>query len=127
MNTLRVVHDHPEEPSQPQPGRRRHRGLRIAAAIAACLLLLLVVCAAGLVALVNVDGVHRYLIGRIEREASEELGVRVELENFTLHLSTLSLDLYGIAVAGAKPYAGPRLLVVDHVAQGGLGGALLGK
>jgi translocation and assembly module TamB len=117
MNTLRVIDDRPGPPD-PQPNRRRRRGLRFAAAIAGSLLLLAIVCATGLVALVNVDGVHRYLIGRLEREASEKLGVRVSLENFTLHLSTLSLDLYGIAIDGAKPYDVPRLLVVDHVAVG---------
>jgi translocation and assembly module TamB len=117
MNTLRAISAH-HEPEKPRRPRHTHRGLRVAGAVAASMLLLLVVCAAGLVALVNVDGVHRYLIGLAERKASEKLGARVSLDNFTLHLSTLSLDLYGIGVDGAKPYASPRLLVVDHVAVG---------
>jgi translocation and assembly module TamB len=120
MNRIRL--DYPdEEPSNPQrtsPRPPRYRILRLVLSIAACLVLLIIVCAAGLVALVNVDGVHRYLIGLAERQASDELGVRVQLENFTLHLSTLSVDLYGISVDGSPSYQGPRLLTVDHVAVG---------
>ena len=92
MNTLRAFPTHHEPEKPPQP-RRKRRGLRVAAFLAASLLLLLIVCAIGVVALVNVDGVHRYLIGLAERKASEKMGVRVELENFTLHLSTLSLEI----------------------------------
>ena len=66
-------------------------------------------------ALVNTDGVHRYLLNMVQSKASEALGVRVQLQNFTLHLSTLSLDLYGIRVAGANPYPDPPLLQADHV------------
>lgn len=70
------------------------------------------------VALVNRDGVHRYLLGLAQRKAGEALGVRVTLENFTLHPGSLSLDLYGIRVSGAAPYQDPPLLEADHVGVG---------
>jgi translocation and assembly module TamB len=76
---------------------------------------LILACALGFVALVNSDGVHRYLIGLAQREASKKLGVRVQLQNFTLHLSSLALDLYGITVDGAAPYNHPPLLEADHI------------
>jgi translocation and assembly module TamB len=124
MNRNRLLDPTPE-PVPPQPHqqpaqrpRRWRRILKFALSIAGCLLLLVIACAAGLVALVNRDGVHRYLIGLAGRKASEKLGVHVQLENFTLHLSSLSLDLYGVSVDGAAPYASPRLLVADHVAVG---------
>jgi translocation and assembly module TamB len=121
MNRNRVFDPAPDPEPEPAPSprpRRSRRILRLTLSIAGCLLLLLMVCAAGLVALVNTDGVHRYLIGLAQRKASEQLGVRVHLENFTLHWSTLSLDLYGISVDGAAPYPSPRLLAADHVAAG---------
>src|ERR1700744_127533 len=113
----------PQVPQKPsgrpnQRPRRARRIVKIVLSIAGCLLVLVIACAVGLVALVNRDGVHRYLIGLAGRKASEKLGVHVQLENFTLHLSTLSLDLYGVSVDGAAPYASPRLLVADHVAVG---------
>jgi translocation and assembly module TamB len=72
--------------------------------------------AVALIALLNNQRFHQYLIRTIESQASESLGVRVQLENFTLHLHSLSVDLYGITVDGASPYANPPLLQVNHVA-----------
>ncbi|HEY1767471.1 MAG TPA: translocation/assembly module TamB domain-containing protein [Terracidiphilus sp.] len=117
MNTFRSLHASADPPN-PQPGNTTHRLLRIVSWIAGGLAILLFVCAIGLVALVNTDGVHRYLIGLAQRQATKKLGVRVHLENFTLHLSTLALDLYGIRVDGASPYQQPALLEVDHIAAG---------
>jgi translocation and assembly module TamB len=117
MNRNRLFYPD-EEPSTPKRLQRPHRVLRLVTSLAAWLVLAVIVGAAGLVALVNVDGVHRYLIGVAERKASEELGVRVQLKNFTLHWSTLSVDLYGLSADGARPYETPRLLEVDHVAVG---------
>ena len=74
--------------------------------------------AIALIVLLNNQRFHQYLIRTIESDASESLGVRVQLENFTLHLRSLSVDLYGINVDGASPYANPPLLQVNHVAAG---------
>ncbi len=71
-----------------------------------------------LLTLVNTDGVHRYLLELAQRKASESLGVEVRLQNLLLHCKTLSVDLYGIRVAGAEPYANPPLLTVDHIHAG---------
>lgn len=116
MSTFRA-HSEFADPN-PQHRRRSHRGWRILAWIAGSLVLLVIVCGIGLVALVNTDGVHRYLIGLAQQEASKQLGVRVQLQNFTLHWSGLSLDLYGITVDGAAPYREPALLEADHIAVG---------
>jgi len=61
---------------------------------------------------------HNYLRTTIEENASESLGTRVHLRDFTLHLHNLSLDLYGLRVDGAQPYPDPTLLEVDHVQAG---------
>ncbi|MGA3049885.1 MAG: translocation/assembly module TamB domain-containing protein [Terracidiphilus sp.] len=61
---------------------------------------------------------HDYLRRTVEQKASESLGVRVQLEDFTLSFSTLKLDLYGVTVDGASPYSNPPLLQVDHLEAG---------
>jgi translocation and assembly module TamB len=61
---------------------------------------------------------HNYLIQKIEANATESLGVRVQLQNFALHLHTLSVDLYGITIDGAAPYPNPPLLQTDHIEAG---------
>ncbi|MGB8537133.1 MAG: translocation/assembly module TamB domain-containing protein, partial [Acidobacteriaceae bacterium] len=50
--------------------------------------------------------------------ASESIGTQVQLQNFALHPSNLSLDLYGLTVHGAAPYPDPPLLQVAHAEAG---------
>ncbi len=111
---------------KPEPdgmeGTSRRRGsrawIRLIAWASASVVALVLAAGVTIVALVNTDGVHRYLIGLAQSEASEKLGVQVKLENFTLHLPALRLDLYGIRVSGASPYPDPPLLQADHVEIG---------
>jgi hypothetical protein len=62
-----------------KPNKRDQRGtwMRIAAWIAGSLVLLVLAGVVAITALVNTDGVHRYLLGWAQRKASEVLGVRV--------------------------------------------------
>ena len=76
----------------------------------------LAICAVAI--LLNNARFHQYVIQKIEANATDSLGVRVQLQNFALHLPTLSVDLYGITVDGASPYANPPLLQVDHIEAG---------
>ena len=71
-----------------------------------------------LVPLLNNQRFHSYLLATLQTQASQKLGARVELQNFVLHLSTLSLDLYGLKIHGATPYSDPPLLQVQHVYAG---------
>ena len=61
---------------------------------------------------------HNYLLSTVEKKASESIGTQVQLQNFALHLSTLSLDLYGLTIHGANPYPDPPLLQVAHAEVG---------
>jgi translocation and assembly module TamB len=74
-------------------------------------------CAAAITvaALLHSARFHDYLIRTLEARASQSLGVRVNLENLVLHVTSLGVDLYGIEVDGAAPYQYPPLLQVDHV------------
>ena len=107
-----------EEPRRRKGGRARIRAVSWVGWVVASAAVLVLAAGIAIVAIVNTDGVHRYLIGMAQRKASEALGVPVRLENFALHLPTLSLDLYGLRVSGASPYPNPPLLQADHVALG---------
>ncbi|MEA2261111.1 MAG: translocation and assembly module TamB, partial [Acidobacteriaceae bacterium] len=61
---------------------------------------------------------HNYLLSTVQKKASESIGTQVQLQNFALHLSNLSLDLYGLTVHGANPYPDPPLLQVAHAEVG---------
>ncbi len=97
---------------------RRSMLLRLAAWVGAGITSVVIVLLVAATVLVNTDGVHRYLLGLAQRKAGEALGVRVQLQNFTLHPCSLSLDLYGIRISGAAPYQDPPMLQADHVGMG---------
>lgn len=95
-----------------------HRYFRLIAWFATGLPLIVILCSGLLITLVNSESGHRYLLGLAQRKASSALGVSVQLENFALHLPTLSLDLYGVRIAGAVPHTDPPLLQADHLKVG---------
>ena len=86
--------------------------------IGAALFLLILVLAIAVTILVNNPAFHRYVIRTIQDEAAKSLGVPVQLQEFSLHLSALSVDLYGVTVQGASPYTNPPLLQVQHAKAG---------
>jgi translocation and assembly module TamB len=97
---------------------RRRRVLRAVAWLLAGAAMLAVLIAISIAILLHSERFHNYVLRTVQQKASESLGVRVELQNFALNLSHLGLDLYGITVDGAAPYANPPLLQVDHVEVG---------
>ncbi len=58
---------------------------------------------------------HNYLLKTAQEKASEALGSQVQMQNFAFHLSGLSptVDLYGVVVHGAAPYADPPMLQAE--------------
>ena len=62
--------------------------------------------------------VHNYLLSTIQQRASEAIGTQVQLQNFALHPSNLSLDIYGLTVHGANPSPDPPLLQIAHAEAG---------
>ena len=112
----KIKRDTELERGAPRQGKRRW--LRGIAWTVASLFVLVVACGVAVISLVNTDRAHRYLIGAIESRASAALGVPVQFQNITLHLPTLSLDLYGVRVSGADSYPNPPLLQADHLGLG---------
>lgn len=105
-------------PATTQARAHRSLWLRAAAWIAAGIVLLLVLLVASAALLLQSSSVHAYLLRRAEHAASARLGTRVSLQNFAVHFSTLTLDLYGLTIDGAPPYPQPPLLQVQHATIG---------
>ncbi|HEY4046954.1 MAG TPA: translocation/assembly module TamB domain-containing protein [Acidobacteriaceae bacterium] len=103
---------------QPKIHRPKHPGFRIAGWIAAGLAVLILLVATTTAIVLHTTWFHNYVLLEVQKQASKQLDTKVELQNFTLHLSKLSLDLYGLTVHGAAPYANPPLLQVEHLEVG---------
>jgi translocation and assembly module TamB len=78
---------------------------------------LLFVVVAGIL-LLKSSGFHHYLISKIEQSAGEAAGTRVELQNLTLHVKTLSADVYGLTVHGTEASNDRPFLQVQHAKAG---------
>ena len=104
--------------SNPRWRRPRHPFFRVMAWIAVGMTLLSLLAMAGVAILLNNARFHDYLVRTAEQQASETLGVRVQLQNYAVNFSNLSMDLYGVTVDGASPYSNPPLLQVDHAQAG---------
>jgi translocation and assembly module TamB len=100
------------------PGPRQPRLRRVAAWIAISVVALLVVVGIAVTVVVHSARFHNYVLSEVQKRASDSIGTQVQLQNFALHLSNLSLDLYGLTVHGAAPYTNPPLLQVAHAQVG---------
>lgn len=94
----------------------RHRWPRVLGWIVIAVGVLILAAIATIAILLHSAKFHRYLVALAEQKASAALGTQVQLQNFTLHLSTLSADIYGVTILGAQPYPMPPLLRVRHIA-----------
>src|SRR5437764_10024352 len=115
MATARPFPPPPPGPEPVPPHRRRqHKFVRFAVwfyAFSTALLLLVVIIGA---ILLHSATFHNYVIRTAQEQAQESLGVPVRLQNFALNFKNLSLDLYGVTVAGASPYPNPPVLQLQH-------------
>ena len=53
---------------------------------------------------------HNYVLAKIQQRAREATGGQVQIQNFVLHLSTLTADASGITIRGTEPKSSPPLL-----------------
>lgn len=107
------------DPREPQPDRSFRRPLLIAVRFVAVTIVFPILFGAVVLALlVNSSRGHAYLINTLQKKAGESLGVGVHLQNLNLHLTTLSVDLYGLTIDGAGSHSNPPLLQVQHASAG---------
>lgn len=107
-----------EAPEPQRPRRSLHvayRVLRVLLWSFSGVLAAGVLVAALLIALVNTDGEHAYLLRLAQRKATAALGVPVTLQDFKVDVPQLRVDLYGIMIDGAEPYRTPPLFRANHI------------
>lgn len=115
----------PEPPREPAPStppppiqHPRHRWRRFFAWTGVAILLLLIAVVVTVAVLLHSQRFHRYVLAKVESTASDKLNARVDLQNFALHFSPLSLDVYGVVVHGASPYTNTPVLQLQHAHVG---------
>ena len=107
------------KPTQESGQRRPHSRLwKVAAWAVISVVALAVVTGIAVTVVLHSARFHNYVLATVQKRASESIGTQVQLQNFALHLSNLSLDLYGLTVHGADPYPNPPLLQVAHAEVG---------
>jgi translocation and assembly module TamB len=61
------------------------------------------------------EGLHRYVLAQIEKQASEATGARVHIQDFALRLSGLRADAYGITIRGSESATAAPLAQADQL------------
>jgi translocation and assembly module TamB len=91
---------------------------RIAGWMGLGVLLLIVVIIVAILVLPRIGAFRTYALHVAEQKLSASLGSQIQVRDFALSVSHLTLDLYGVTVSGAAPYPNPPLLAVDHIGLG---------
>src|SRR5437667_3030911 len=58
---------------------------------------------------------HKYVLAKIQQQASEATGAQVRIQNFTLHVSTLSANAYGMTIRGTESKSAAPLAQADQL------------
>src|SRR6478735_9858274 len=64
------------------------------------------------------EGFRHSILAKVEKSVRESTGARLEVRDFNLRLSNLSLDLYNVVVHGTEADPGQPLMAVDHLQMG---------
>lgn len=73
------------------------------------------------------EGFRHSILARVENSVRESTGARLEVRDFNLRLSNLSLDLYKVVVHGTEADPSQPLMAVDHLQVGLTIDSLLNK
>ena len=115
---MALLHHSSQNNEQRPSHTARHRALAVAKFIGAVVVFPIIFGFIIAMFLLNSSRGHAYLLGLIQDQATKALNTGVHLQNFNLHLTTLSVDLYGLKVDGASPHTNPPLLQVQHAQAG---------
>lgn len=83
--------------------------------VALSALLLVVLAALASFLVLRSDAFHRYVLAQMVSRVEKATGGKVQIGDFTFHLSGLRVDLYRVAFHGAERSSAPPLLWVDHI------------
>ncbi|MBS1803084.1 MAG: translocation/assembly module TamB [Acidobacteria bacterium] len=115
---MALLHHSSRNSEQQAASPARHRAIAIAKFIGAVVVFPIIFGFIIAMFLLNSSRGHAYLLGQIQDQATKALNTGVHLQNFDLHLTSLSVDLYGLKVDGASPHTDPPLLQVQHAQAG---------
>ncbi len=73
------------------------------------------------------EGFRHSILAKVEKSVRESTGARLEVRDFNLRLSNLSLDLYNVVVHGTESDRSQPLMAVDHLQVGLTIDSLLNK
>jgi translocation and assembly module TamB len=73
------------------------------------------------------EGFRHSILAKVEKSVRESTGARLEVRDFSLRLSNLSLDIYNVVVHGTEPDPSKPLMAVDHLQVGLTIDSLLNK
>src|SRR5215472_2528707 len=90
----------------------------VARSIAGIFVLTVAVLVTGILLVEYNQGFRQRILAKVERSVEESTGARLEVRDFHLHLSDLSLDLYSITVHGSESNPNKALLQTDHINVG---------
>jgi translocation and assembly module TamB len=62
------------------------------------------------------EAFHKYVLAKIQEQASQATGAQVRIQDFALQLSSLSADAYGITIHGTEGQARTPLAQADQLA-----------
>ena len=93
---------------------RNQRRLRLAGWMLGGTAAFIVILAMTLSLLLKSQGFHKYILAKLQAEATASLGVPVHLRDFDVDLWALTTNLFGVTVEGSAPYSNPALLEVGH-------------
>jgi translocation and assembly module TamB len=58
------------------------------------------------------------ILAKVEQTVKDSTGADMQVQDFSLRLSTLTLDIYGIVVHGTEPRGNPPLVQAEHLGVG---------
>lgn len=64
------------------------------------------------------QGFRHWMLAKVETSVDESTGAKLTVRDFHVHLSNLSLDLYGVTVRGTERDPNEPLLQADHINAG---------
>ncbi len=70
------------------------------------------------VVLAHNEAFRRYILAKAEQSIGNSLGARVQIQDFSLHISPIRIDLSNATVYGNGPQPGGPLFHVDHMGVG---------
>ncbi len=82
------------------------------------ILAFIVLAVVAVVVLAHSQVFHRYILAKAEQSIGKSLGTRVQIQDFSLHISPIRIDLDNATVYGSGPEAGEPLLHVNRLEVG---------